>query len=185
MGEAVLVTGAFGLVGSATVKRLAADGRRVVATDLDIPANRKAADKLPPGVEVRYADLTDPAAVDALIADVAPSAVIHLAAIIPPFIYMRRDTGREGQRRRHRRAGRGGGEATEPAPVRAGLQHRGLRGAQPAHTHRRADRRHPDQSGRRLRRAQGGGREAGPRLVAGLGDPAPRRRADRRPRLRT
>ncbi|MDT5124551.1 MAG: hypothetical protein QOH54_195 [Mycobacterium sp.] len=91
MSDAVLVTGAFGLVGSATVKRLAADGRRVVATDLDIPANRKAADKLPSGAEVRYADLTDPAAVDGLIADVAPSAIIHLAAIIPPLIYTRRE----------------------------------------------------------------------------------------------
>jgi nucleoside-diphosphate-sugar epimerase len=91
MSDAVLVTGAFGLVGSSTVKRLAADGRRVVATDLDTPANRKAADKLPSGVDVRYVDLTDPAAVDALIADVAPSAVIHLAAIIPPFTYMRRE----------------------------------------------------------------------------------------------
>jgi len=90
MSDAVLVTGAFGLVGSATVERLTADGRRVVATDLDIPANRKAADKLPVGVEVRYADLTEPAAVDELIADVAPSAVIHLAAIIPPLIYTRR-----------------------------------------------------------------------------------------------
>ena len=43
MSDAVLVTGAFGLVGSATVRRLAGDGRPVVATDLDIPANRKAA----------------------------------------------------------------------------------------------------------------------------------------------
>ena len=91
MSDAVLVTGAFGLVGSETVKRLAADGRRVIATDLDIPANRNAADKLPLGIEVRYADLTEPAAVDALIADVAPTAVIHLAAIIPPVIYMRRE----------------------------------------------------------------------------------------------
>ncbi|MDT5107814.1 MAG: hypothetical protein QOI25_5327 [Mycobacterium sp.] len=91
MPDAVLVTGAFGLVGSETVKRLAADGRRVIATDLDIPANRKAADTLPLGIEVRYADLTEPAAVEALIADVAPTAVIHLAAIIPPFIYMRRE----------------------------------------------------------------------------------------------
>jgi nucleoside-diphosphate-sugar epimerase len=90
MTDAVLVTGAFGLVGSATVKRLASDGRRVVATDLDIPANRKAADALPAGVEVRYGDLTDPDAVDALVAGVAPSAIIHLAAVIPPFIYMRR-----------------------------------------------------------------------------------------------
>jgi nucleoside-diphosphate-sugar epimerase len=90
MTDAVLVTGAFGLVGSSTVKRLAADGRLVVATDLDIPANRKAEGKLPPGVEVRYADLTDPAAVDALVSGVAPAAIIHLAAIIPPFIYLRR-----------------------------------------------------------------------------------------------
>ncbi|MDT5327235.1 MAG: hypothetical protein QOF25_4387, partial [Mycobacterium sp.] len=91
MSDAVLVTGAFGLVGSATVKRLAADGRRVVATDLDIPANRKAADTLPLGIEVRYADLTERTAVDGLIADVAPSAIIHLAAIIPPLIYTRRE----------------------------------------------------------------------------------------------
>jgi nucleoside-diphosphate-sugar epimerase len=90
MSDAVLVTGAFGLVGSATVKRLATDGRRVVASDLDIPANRKAAAGLPAGVEVRYADLTDPEAVDALVAGVAPSSIIHLAAVIPPFIYMRR-----------------------------------------------------------------------------------------------
>ncbi|MEU0497765.1 NAD(P)-dependent oxidoreductase [Mycobacterium sp. NPDC006124] len=90
MTDAVLVTGAFGLVGSSTVKRLAADGRRVVATDLDIAANRKAADKLPPGVEVQYADLTDPGSVQALLACVTPAAVIHLAAIIPPFIYTRR-----------------------------------------------------------------------------------------------
>ena len=89
MSDAVLVTGAFGLVGSSTVKRLSADGRRVIATDLDIPANRRAEGKLPPGVEVRYADLTDPAAVDALIDEIAPSAIIHLAAIIPPFIYLR------------------------------------------------------------------------------------------------
>ena len=92
--ETVLVTGAFGLVGSATVKRLAADGRRVVATDLDIPANRKAAATLPESVQVRYTDLTDPAAVDALVGAANPTAIIHLAAVIPPFIYTRRDLAR-------------------------------------------------------------------------------------------
>lgn len=90
MTETVLVTGAFGLVGSATVQRLAADGRRVVATDLDVPANRKAAESLPVGVTVRWADLTEPAAVGALLDEEAPAAIIHLAAVIPPFLYQRR-----------------------------------------------------------------------------------------------
>src|SRR5262245_64514793 len=39
MSDTVLVTGGFGLVGSATVRRLAADGRRVVIADLETPAN--------------------------------------------------------------------------------------------------------------------------------------------------
>lgn len=88
MSGAVLVTGAFGLVGSATVKKLAADGRQVVATDLDTPANRKAASGLT-GVEVRWADLTDPAAVDTLVTEVSPTAIVHLAAVIPPLCYAR------------------------------------------------------------------------------------------------
>ena len=57
----VLVTGGFGLVGSATVKTT---GRPTAATssraDLDTPANVKKAKKLPSGAEVRWADLTDP-----------------------------------------------------------------------------------------------------------------------------
>ncbi|MGU3497519.1 NAD-dependent epimerase/dehydratase family protein [Mycobacterium sp. C31M] len=90
MSDTVLVTGAFGLVGSATVARLVADGRPVIATDLDIPANRKAAESLPAGVTVRWADLTDPTAVGALVGDTSPGAIVHLAAVIPPFIYQRR-----------------------------------------------------------------------------------------------
>jgi nucleoside-diphosphate-sugar epimerase len=89
MAETVLVTGAFGLVGSATIRQLRADGRRVVATDLDIPANRKRAAALLPATDVRWADLTDPAAVTALLRDVSPAAIIHLAAIIPPVCYAR------------------------------------------------------------------------------------------------
>jgi nucleoside-diphosphate-sugar epimerase len=87
MTDTVLVTGGFGLVGSETVRRLAADGRRVVAADLDTPANRKALTKLPTGVEARWADLTDTEQVQRLVADVAPEAIIHLAAIIAPAIY--------------------------------------------------------------------------------------------------
>src|SRR6476659_6126855 len=87
MSGTVLVTGGFGLVGTATVRKLAADGRRVVAADLDTPANRKAAEKLPNNAEYRWADLTDREQVERLVSDIAPEAIIHLAAIIAPAIY--------------------------------------------------------------------------------------------------
>ena len=87
MSDTVLVTGGFGLVGSATVRRLAALGRRVVVADLETPANVKATAKLPHGVEFRWTDLTDAEQVQRLVSDTAPSAIIHLAAIIAPAIY--------------------------------------------------------------------------------------------------
>jgi nucleoside-diphosphate-sugar epimerase len=93
--ETVLVTGAFGLVGSAVLRQLIADGRDVVATDLDIPAYREAAAKLPKSVQVRYVDLTDPAAVGDLVGTVKPAAIIHLAAVIPPLIYGHRELARK------------------------------------------------------------------------------------------
>jgi nucleoside-diphosphate-sugar epimerase len=88
MAQTVLVTGAFGLVGSETVRQLMVEGPHVVATDLDVSANRKAADNLP-STEVRWADLTNPDAVRELLAAVSPTAIIHLAAIIPPVCYAR------------------------------------------------------------------------------------------------
>jgi nucleoside-diphosphate-sugar epimerase len=87
VSETVLVTGAFGLVGCAMVKRLAADGRRVIATGRNSPANRKAAQRLPAGVDVRWADLTDSTDIDRLVSGVAPTVIIHLAAVIPPGAY--------------------------------------------------------------------------------------------------
>jgi D-erythronate 2-dehydrogenase len=93
MAEKVLVTGGFGLVGSQTVRRLVADGHRVVATDLGTAAQRKAAASLPAGVEARWADLIDQPDVDRLIAEVSPSAIIHLAAVIPPAIYRHPELG--------------------------------------------------------------------------------------------
>jgi len=89
MADTVLVTGAFGLVGTATIRQLRADGRRVIATDLDMPANRKKAADLLPATDVRWADLTDPDAVAALMREVSPAAIIHLAAVIPPACYAR------------------------------------------------------------------------------------------------
>jgi D-erythronate 2-dehydrogenase len=94
MSEKVLVTGAFGLVGSQTVRRLAADGHRVVATDLGTEAQRKASESLPAGVEARWADLTDPHEVDRLVAETSPTVIIHLAAVIPPVIYRQTELAR-------------------------------------------------------------------------------------------
>jgi nucleoside-diphosphate-sugar epimerase len=87
MAGTVLVTGGFGLVGSETVKLLAAEGGQVVVADLETRANRKQARALPDGVSARWADLTDAAAVDRLVSEVSPSAIVHLAAVIPPPLY--------------------------------------------------------------------------------------------------
>ena len=95
MPGTVLVTGGFGLVGSATVRRLAELGRPVVVADLDSPANREAQATLPAGVTARWVDLTDAEQTAELVADVAPEVIIHLAAIIPPGIYKNRSLARK------------------------------------------------------------------------------------------
>ncbi|RAV08076.1 oxidoreductase [Mycolicibacterium sp. GF69] len=87
MAGTVLVTGGFGLVGSATVRRLTELGRTVVVADLDTPANRKSQATLSRGASVRWTDLTDEDQVQRLVSDVAPEVIIHLAAVIPPPIY--------------------------------------------------------------------------------------------------
>jgi D-erythronate 2-dehydrogenase len=94
MAEKVLVTGGFGLVGSQTVRRLVVGGHRVVATDLGTAAQRKAAGSLPAGAQARWADLTEPHEVERLVAEVSPTAIVHLAAVIPPAIYRHPELGR-------------------------------------------------------------------------------------------
>jgi nucleoside-diphosphate-sugar epimerase len=85
----VLVTGAYGLVGRPVVKRLVADGFTVIAT-----AHRTVKPSLPDSVEVRPVDLTKPDQVDAMVAEVSPTAIVHLAACIPPMCYANRSLAR-------------------------------------------------------------------------------------------
>ncbi len=132
MADTVLVTGGFGLVGSATVRQLAADGRRVVIADLETPANAKKAKALPQGVAVRWADLTDADQVQRLVSEVAPVAIIHLAAIIAPAIYRMPKVARTGQRGSDGDLGSGRRGATVSATIRPCVEQRGLRPPQPA-----------------------------------------------------
>ena len=91
--EPVLVTGACGLVGRATVRRLLEDGRLVVVSDLRSKLTERVAAELvalePTLCTIRWVDLTDPKAVVALLDEVRPAAVVHLAAVIPPLCYAR------------------------------------------------------------------------------------------------
>ena len=180
MADTVLVTGGFGLVGSATVRQLAADGRRVVIADLETPANAKKAKALPQGVEVRWADLTDADQVQRLVSDVAPVAIIHLAAIIAPAIY-----------RKPKVARRVNVEATatlvrvaeaQPTPPR--FVHASSNAVfGPRNPHRTPEpltRGRPDAAVRRLQRHEGGGRGDCAVVEAGLGGAAVRRRAQHR-----
>lgn len=85
----VLVTGACGLVGRATVAALRARGLPVVATDLGTRPNREWAAALPADRDRvwRWTDLTVPEQVRGLVKASAPRAVVHLAAVIPPACY--------------------------------------------------------------------------------------------------
>jgi nucleoside-diphosphate-sugar epimerase len=81
----VLLTGAFGTLGSLAVGELLDRGHHVVAFDVRSKANRKIARGLEnaSNLEVVWGDIRDEDRVASLVHRV--NAVIHLAAIIPPF----------------------------------------------------------------------------------------------------
>jgi nucleoside-diphosphate-sugar epimerase len=81
-GVKVLLTGAFGNVGSHTLPQLARRGHEVRCFDRPTRRNRQAAKRLPAGACVQWGDITDPEGVSAAVAGV--DAVVHLAAMIPP-----------------------------------------------------------------------------------------------------
>lgn len=88
----VLVSGALGQVGKRCVEILLARGMSVVATDIDTPANAKAAKQLQQSYssdkfQVAYVDLTDRDGVLGLCRRYRPGAIIHLAAIVSPVCY--------------------------------------------------------------------------------------------------
>ena len=142
MTDTALVTGGFGLVGTETVNRLAAAGRRVVVADLDTPANRKKARALPAGVTARWADLTD--------ADGGRSARLRGFALGDrpprrrhPAAALQEPRPRpQGQRRCHRGVGARRRGTTESAALRPGVEQRRLRVAQSPPRNRRRPRRY-------------------------------------------
>ncbi len=81
----VLLTGAFGNLGSLVLDRLIAEGHRTTTLDVATPGNRKVArryrDNL--NVEISWGDIRDRAALAALVD--GQNAVIHVAAVIAPF----------------------------------------------------------------------------------------------------
>ncbi len=76
MTERILVTGASGFIGHHLCRQLVAGGHSVTGTCHAHP------NKLPDGVKGLTADLTDPAAVQRLIATVQPAVVFHLASCV-------------------------------------------------------------------------------------------------------
>jgi UDP-glucose 4-epimerase len=78
----VLLTGAFGNIGSHALPELLRQGHAVRCFARDTPRGRKAARALPRGAEAAFGDVLDAAALRRAAAGV--EAVIHLAAVIPP-----------------------------------------------------------------------------------------------------
>jgi nucleoside-diphosphate-sugar epimerase len=78
----VLLTGAFGNIGSHALAALLAARHQVCCLDLPDRANRRAAKALGGRAEVLWGDVRDDVAVRAAMEGV--DAVVHLAAVIPP-----------------------------------------------------------------------------------------------------
>jgi NAD(P)-dependent dehydrogenase (short-subunit alcohol dehydrogenase family) len=100
--KVAVITGGASGIGLATVRRLAAEGARVVVADVDAPAGRKAAEEVD-GLFVRT-DVTDPAQVEALFQAAVDAygsldVAFNNAGISPPDDDSILETGLEAWRR--------------------------------------------------------------------------------------
>lgn len=79
-GDAILVTGANGLIGHALIRHLHGEGRKVVAMDRVVP------EELPPEIPVVIADLADALRIVETMARFSVGAVAHCGAISGPMV---------------------------------------------------------------------------------------------------
>ncbi len=85
--NSILITGATGFLGSWTINRLLDQGLRVIASDISGDHHRLSLlrpDMANDAVDFRICNVSDGAALDALVAETQPSAIVHLAAIQIP-----------------------------------------------------------------------------------------------------
>lgn len=91
MTPSAIVTGGAGFIGSHVVDALLADGYAVTVID-DLSSGTAA--KVPQGAELRVLDIVDLAALEAVVAEVQPRAIFHLAAQASVVVSME-DPGRD------------------------------------------------------------------------------------------
>jgi UDP-glucose 4-epimerase len=77
MSSSAIVTGGAGFIGSHVVDALLADGYAVTVID-DLSSGK--AERVADGAELRVLDIVDQSALDAVVAELAPRAIFHLAA---------------------------------------------------------------------------------------------------------
>lgn len=84
MNRNVLVTGAFGNIGSFVIGELQRQGFQVIAFDKETPVNRSNARKFAdPGILIHWGDIRDKEEITRALEGV--HAMIYLAGVLPPF----------------------------------------------------------------------------------------------------